>query len=240
MSLLRKLFQPFKNTPFHPQWLSYRDNVLKSWLSTVDRDALVLDVGCNDRWPVDFLPKSINYIGLDYLSKSSGYSSCVDLYGDAQRLPLADRSVDVVVLFDVLEHVECKDRALAEVFRILKEHGEVLIQVPFIYPIHDAPSDFTRLTEFGWCKVFKKHGFVESASQKRGGAMETACLLFNISMAKLVMSAYERFGWPALLFAPIIAILFILFNILGWTFSGCARDLMPFSYQFKLIKSELS
>jgi len=233
MSFLRKVFQPFKNTPFHPQWLSYRDNVLRVWLSVVDSNALVLDIGCNDRWVQQCLPNSVDYIGLDYLSKSSGYHSCVDLYGDAHKLPMADGCVDVVVLFDVLEHLEYVDVALDEIFRVLKEGGCVLIQVPFIYPIHDAPYDFTRLTEFGWIKLLEEKGFVEITTERRGGVVETACLLFNISIAKLMLSAFERFGWLALMLSPFVSTFFIIFNFLGWVFSGRSKGLMPFSYQFK-------
>jgi SAM-dependent methyltransferase len=47
--------------------------------------------------------------------------------GDIERAPLADRSVDVVLLSQALHHAEHPDRALAEAHRILKPGGRVLI-----------------------------------------------------------------------------------------------------------------
>jgi SAM-dependent methyltransferase len=50
--------------------------------------------------------------------------------GDARRLPLADRSVDVVLAFDVLEHIDDDSAALAEMWRVLRPSGSLLLAVP--------------------------------------------------------------------------------------------------------------
>lgn len=47
------------------------------------------------------------------------------LFGDATRLPFDDRSVDLVVGLEVLEHVVDPDRALAEIARVC-DHTAVL------------------------------------------------------------------------------------------------------------------
>ena len=47
--------------------------------------------------------------------------------GDLERVPLRDRSVDLVLLSQALHHAAEPDRALAEAFRILREGGRVLL-----------------------------------------------------------------------------------------------------------------
>jgi SAM-dependent methyltransferase len=49
---------------------------------------------------------------------------------DLQALDLPDRSLDVVLTPHVLEHVPDTDKALAELFRVLKPGGHVFLQVP--------------------------------------------------------------------------------------------------------------
>ncbi len=52
------------------------------------------------------------------------------LRGDATRLPLAAASLDLVVAFDVLEHLEDDKAAAAGVFEALKPGGVFLVAVP--------------------------------------------------------------------------------------------------------------
>ena len=52
------------------------------------------------------------------------------LRGDATRLPLAPASLDLVVAFDVLEHLEDDKAAAVGVFEALKPGGVFLVAVP--------------------------------------------------------------------------------------------------------------
>lgn len=52
------------------------------------------------------------------------------LRGDATRLPLAPASVDLVVAFDVLEHLDDDKAAAAGVFEALRPGGTFLVAVP--------------------------------------------------------------------------------------------------------------
>ena len=49
--------------------------------------------------------------------------------GDATSLPFADASFDVVYAFKVLAHVPDVDRAIAEMFRVVRPGGHVLVEV---------------------------------------------------------------------------------------------------------------
>ncbi len=50
--------------------------------------------------------------------------------GSATALPFSDRSIDAVVFFDLLEHLENPDQFIREVFRILKKGGRLHGYVP--------------------------------------------------------------------------------------------------------------
>ncbi len=52
------------------------------------------------------------------------------LFADVSRIPLADESVDSVIMSEVLEHLRDEATALAEVWRVLKPGGKLAVTVP--------------------------------------------------------------------------------------------------------------
>ena len=91
-----------------------------------------------------------NRIGID-LKEGPG----VDLVATVYELPFADATFDLVLCLVVLEHLEDPKRAIAEMSRVLRPGGKILVSVPFLLPIHDAPNDFWRFTKFGLKVLFK-------------------------------------------------------------------------------------
>lgn len=75
---------------------------------------------------------------------------------DGRTLPLADASVDFVVSFEVLEHVEDERRALSELRRVLKPGGRLAMSVPnrwWIFETHGAALpllEWNRVPFFSW------------------------------------------------------------------------------------------
>jgi SAM-dependent methyltransferase len=66
---------------------------------------------------------------------------------DATALPVTDDSLDLVVAFDVLEHIPDHDRAVAEVRRVLRADGRFLVAVPAdprLWSEHDVAVDHVR------------------------------------------------------------------------------------------------
>ena len=49
---------------------------------------------------------------------------------DGQEIPFPDRTIDVVVSLQVIEHIEKPERFFAETYRVLKENGLLLIAAP--------------------------------------------------------------------------------------------------------------
>jgi SAM-dependent methyltransferase len=83
--------------------------------------------------------------------------------GDATRLPLADASLDLVVAFDLLEHLVDDDAAVAEVHRVLKPTGTYLVAVPAdprLWSDHDEAVDHVRrYTREGLVDLLDRGGF---------------------------------------------------------------------------------
>ncbi|MEO7131782.1 MAG: class I SAM-dependent methyltransferase [Dermatophilaceae bacterium] len=85
------------------------------------------------------------------------------LRSDATLLPLADDSVDLVMAFDLLEHIIDHDAAVREVRRVLKPRGTYLVAVPAdprLWSSHDEAVDhvrrYTRATLVG---LLERGGF---------------------------------------------------------------------------------
>ena len=136
------------------------------------------------------------------------------------------------LVLDVLEHLPGPDRCLAEIFRVLKPGGTLTIQVPFMYPIHDAPLDFHRWTKFGLRGAANRAGFLVSEEKTIGHPAETAALIANIAISKTVLNwiaARNPLAILALLLPPLI----LTRNCLAWLIAALSRDedMMPYSYR---------
>lgn len=83
-----------------------------------------------------------------------GYDN-VHVVCDLQRLPFADGSVDKVISVAVLEHVPTPEQHVAEMFRVLKPGGRLLVYIPFLQPFHASPYDYQRYTDTGMRQLFR-------------------------------------------------------------------------------------
>lgn len=68
---------------------------------------------------------------------------------DAHALPFVDGAFDVVLCTEVLEHLPEPQRAIDEMYRVLRAGGTLLLTTRFLFPIHDAPHDYFRYTKYG-------------------------------------------------------------------------------------------
>lgn len=75
---------------------------------------------------------------------------------DAHAIPLADGSVDAVVVQAVLEHVLDPAAVVAEIHRVLRDGGLVYAETPFLQQVHAGAYDFTRFTASGHRWLFRR------------------------------------------------------------------------------------
>jgi SAM-dependent methyltransferase len=87
-------------------------------------------------------------------------------------LPFGDGSFDTVILSDVLEHIHSPERLLEEIARVLAPHGKLLMNVPFLYWLHEQPHDYYRYTEHGLRRMVERAGLRLLTLETVGGAPE--------------------------------------------------------------------
>lgn len=89
-----------------------------------------------------------------------------------EHLPFIDGEFDTIILSDVLEHIQKPDQLWAEMARILRMDGHIIMNVPFYYWIHEAPYDFYRYTEFALRRFAESNGFQVEVLNPVGGSPE--------------------------------------------------------------------
>ena len=108
----------------------------------------VLEAGCGEGYGADLIADVANrVIGLDYDEAAvahvrARYPRIEMRHGNLAELPLADASVDVVVNFQVIEHLWDQGQFVAECARVLRPSGLLLMSTPnriTFSPGRDAP-----------------------------------------------------------------------------------------------------
>jgi ubiquinone/menaquinone biosynthesis C-methylase UbiE len=98
--------------------------------------SMVLDVGCGTgRFPVKLSSMTkCSLFGLEPSQEmlkeallKEGSRRILWIKGDGQRLPFPNEIFDCVYMTFVLQHIEKKDLALQEIYRVLKKHGICVI-----------------------------------------------------------------------------------------------------------------
>jgi SAM-dependent methyltransferase len=101
------------------------ESVLGPYLGEPDR---LLDVGSADGPSVGWMSRSGTRFTLDLLP--GGLQPGRGICGSATELPFRDEAFEVVAAFDVVEHCADDTRAVAELVRVLRPGGRLLLSVP--------------------------------------------------------------------------------------------------------------
>lgn len=118
----------------------------KSWvLSKISADSgFALDLGGGR----GELCSPLRELGYDYVNidlEPSGGGLRVK--GNAELLPFASDTFDLIISSDTLEHFSQPAVVLSGVHRVLKDQGRLVIWVPFLHPFHS--NDYFRYTPLG-------------------------------------------------------------------------------------------
>lgn len=127
-----------------------------------------------------------NYISTD-IEDRIGDGSVVIV--DANKgLPFKTASADLVICTEVLEHLHTPSAAVAEMYRVLKPGGKIVITVPFVWPEHEAPVDFYRYTQWGVTHLLVSAGFQRAVIKNTNGYWVTMSVLLVSKMRSLIFS----------------------------------------------------
>lgn len=106
----------------------------------------VLDAGCGTGYGAAMLAEvaaSVYALDLSSAAVNSGrdsYPSVSFLRGDCTALPLADASLDLIVAFEVIEHIATWEDLIREAARVLVPTGAFLVSTPN-RPVYRASRD---------------------------------------------------------------------------------------------------
>lgn len=238
ISWFRRQLHYLRYTPLHPQWFAFRCEKLRHEQTGHLTHGRVLDIGCGRQSLRKFLKKSTEYISLDYPETGIKlYKARPCIFGDAINIPCRNETFDTVILLEVLEHLPDPATAIQEAKRVLRKGGLLIISTPFLYPIHDAPGDFQRWTQYGIERLVESSGLIVCDIHKIGSPIETGVLLFNVSLAWLALHAPLMVRLPFILLS---IILIPLFNLAGFTLSYLCRLNIdsPFAIGYLLVAKE--
>jgi SAM-dependent methyltransferase len=84
----------------------------------------------------------------------------VDLTADIEHTPIADDSVDYLILDSVIEHVPNPQAVVEEARRVLKPGGKLLCISPFLFPYHGYPAHYCNFTRDGMQHLLRNFGDV--------------------------------------------------------------------------------
>lgn len=176
----------------------------------------LLDIGCGTK-PYRSLFTVDSYIGLDIDSEATRQCGIADRLYNGNTFPFPDSSFDSALCNQVLEHVFNPDKFLAEIARILKPGGVLLLTVPFVWDEHEQPYDFARYSSFGLRSLLEKQGFKILCQKKLGADPSILFQLINAYLFKIS----QRLPSPCKLLMTVTVMSF--FNLAGLL----ARCLLP-------------
>jgi hypothetical protein len=118
------------------------------------RSGAVLEVGSRARSAItrrNRIPSHLTYVGLDILPGPN-----VDRIGDAHELSALFPDQRFVAIFStsVFEHLAMPWKVALEFNRVLVTGGLVYTSTHQTFPIHEAPWDFWRFSNYSWSALF--------------------------------------------------------------------------------------
>lgn len=147
---------------------------------------LLLDLGCGK---VPFHEAYRDYISdnvcADWPSSTHG-NQHVDIFCDLSRtLPFADSTFDTILSSDVVEHLPDPELAFAEMSRLLKPGGILLLNTPFLYMLHEVPHDYYRFTRYAIQRLLNITGMELVQLEEIGGPGAVIVDLASKALASL-------------------------------------------------------
>ena len=175
----------------------HRNRSLKNWLiydlgdkfrlkySSLYKGVLY-DLGCGEApFKNFFLQYADQYIGVDWLE--SPHATEENVEADLNKhLPVDSEVADSIISISVMEHLYEPQRFLNEAFRILKPNGNVIIQVPWQWNVHEAPYDFFRYTPYSLQHMFENAGFKDVLIEPQSGFFTMWILKFNYFSSRFI------------------------------------------------------
>jgi len=112
-----------------------RLEIVLFFLRKLGKDLLILDAGCGDGLQMEKYIQSYRVVGVDIsLTRLRRAKDRINkdavILADLFRLPFKNNRFDVVILGEVIEHIEEPELVLKEIHRVLRSSGHILLDTP--------------------------------------------------------------------------------------------------------------
>jgi len=122
------------------------------------RDKVILDAGAGGCQYAYLFKDKNKYESCD-LEKGFHTGIEHDIVSTIYNIPRSACYYDIVLMLQVLEHLEFPVEALKEIRRITKDNGVLFISVPQAAGDHYAPDHYFNYTQYGLKSVLRQAGF---------------------------------------------------------------------------------
>ena len=181
-----------KPVPFsHPNnkphnWLVYEQNLAMLHQLRRHFKGHVYDLGCGEmpyrEWVLNYAD---SYTGIDW--SGTLHELKADIVADLNEpLPIDSEVADTILTFSVMEHLRKPQQFLEESYRILKRKGSIILQVPFMWWVHEAPHDYFRYTPYGLQYLLEESGYTDIQILPQGGFFTMMVLKTNYFSLRLL------------------------------------------------------
>ena len=162
---------------------------------------VAIDLGCGDQpYRQIFETRGTEYRGADL-----GRSSEIAIRPDG-TVEAAAASADLVLSFQVLEHVRDLGKYLSEARRLLRPGGHLLLSTHGTWLYHPHPEDHRRWTREGLVNELESHGFLVGSCRPVVGPLALTTIM------RLTAFAYALRKVP-LLGKPLASVLAVVMNL---------------------------
>lgn len=158
----------------------------------------VCDMGCGEQ-PLRTRVEALGgiYTGIDVTQNAA---NSVDIIAPCTDVPLSDSRFDVILCTEVLEHVSDTPKSFQELARLLKTDGFLIVTTPFMYPLHEEPYDYVRLTPYQIREYAKRYGFCVLELTTSGNEIEVIATVWDAMWRQSIKgNDILSTGWVALM-----------------------------------------
>ncbi len=135
----------------------------------------LLDLGSGNSPYKSLLTGIERYVPYDLDRSNKG----LQVIGAATLLPFANASFDSVLCTQVLEHVVHPATVVAEIARVLRPQGRLVLSAPLAWRLHEQPHDYFRYTRFGLASLLNDVHLHTHSCEPTGGAWTLAGQIIN-------------------------------------------------------------
>jgi len=178
----------------------FRDQAALAYIAP--RDRCILDLGCGEGITLERLVTQFSgrdILGIDVMPENIAICLAHRLparLGDLYELDLPNNSQDVVLFFEVIEHLQEPEKALAEIHRLLRPDGKVIIIIP-----NDLNMFLARLLTLKFQESFFDPGHLRQWTPK-----QIFRILLGLGFQVLASRNIPFYFWPFSLHGLVVGI----------------------------------